>query len=61
MKIPILFNPTEVASILGISRTSVYNLMRDGSLKSLKIRGSRKISKGQILAFINASQRETYI
>jgi excisionase family DNA binding protein len=38
-----LWRPEEVADLLSIGRTKVYDLMRSGRLRAVKIDGSRRI------------------
>ena len=47
-----LWRPEEVAELLSISRTKVYDLMRSGRLKALKIDGSRRITDDAVDAFL---------
>jgi excisionase family DNA binding protein len=46
------FGVNEVASRLGISPRSVYNLLEDGSLRAVKIAGRRLILRADLLAFL---------
>jgi len=39
----VLLRPEEVAEALGVGRTSVYELLRSGELRSVKIGKSRRI------------------
>ena len=41
---PLLLSVAEVAVRLGVCRQTVYNLIYDGSLPSLKFRGMRRVS-----------------
>jgi excisionase family DNA binding protein len=41
---PVMLSVAEVAIHLGVCRQTVYNLIYDGSLPSVKIRGVRRIS-----------------
>lgn len=43
----------EVAAWMRCSRASVYKLMKDGQLKSIKIGGSRVITESQMIEFID--------
>lgn len=47
-----LYRPEEVADQLRVSRSTVYRLIRDGKLKSVKIGGSRRVSVEQIDDFL---------
>ena len=42
----------EVAAVLGISRATIYNLISDGELESVRIRGRRLVAREQIDALI---------
>ena len=61
MNFPKLYSPTEAAEAMGISRSTIYALMRDGSLSSMKIGGSRKIADQQISDYLNAAIEKSYI
>ncbi len=41
---PLLFSPEEVSRILHVGRGKVYDLLRGGELRSVKVGGSRRIS-----------------
>ena len=41
---PVLLSVADVAVRLGLCRQTVYNLIYDGSLPSVKFRGTRRIS-----------------
>lgn len=41
---PVLLSVADVAVRLGVCRQTVYNLIYDGSLPSVKFRGTRRIS-----------------
>ena len=45
---PLLLSVAEVAINLGVCRQTVYNLIYDGSLPSVKIRGLRRISRSSL-------------
>jgi excisionase family DNA binding protein len=51
--LPILYRPTEVASLLGISRSQIYVLMNRGELASLHVGRCRRISHKHIDEFID--------
>ena len=53
---PLLFSPTEAATILNISRSQLYLLLKEGGLGSLKIGRSRRISVNQIRAFLSQAE-----
>ena len=51
--VPILYTVETVAKILSISRSVVYNLIRDGRLDSVKIGASRRVTDVQLSDFIS--------
>jgi excisionase family DNA binding protein len=48
----LLLTPEEAAKALSVGRSKVYDLMRAGSLRSVKIGGSRRISATALAEFI---------
>ena len=48
----LLLRPTEAAARLGIGRTKVYELMRSGELRSVKIGGARRVSATALVDFV---------
>jgi excisionase family DNA binding protein len=55
---PLLFRPEEAAQRLGVGRTMVYDLIRSGRLRSVKIGGARRISAGALADFVAELERE---
>ena len=53
MDLPILFTPKQAASVLSISRSSLYNLLQSGELGSVRIGRSRRIAKLHMNRYIN--------
>ena len=51
-KVPILYTPQDVAEIMSISRSQVYNLMNSNQLESVHIGRSRRITMDQIHEFV---------
>ncbi len=51
-QIPVLYTPQEVARIMSISRSQVYNLMNSNQLDSVHIGRSRRITMDQIHEFV---------
>ena len=51
-KVPMLYTPQEVAEIMSISRSQVYNLMKSNQLESVHIGRSRRITMDQIHEFV---------
>jgi excisionase family DNA binding protein len=52
--LPILFNATQVAKIMGVSKSQVYNLMNSGRLGSVSIGRSRRVTNRQMQDFISS-------
>lgn len=48
----LLYRPKEAASILGIGRDKLYDLMRSGRLDSVKDGGARFITADALLAYV---------
>jgi excisionase family DNA binding protein len=59
-QLPILFTPVQVAKILNISRSSVYNLLNDGTLGSIHIGRSRRIAQTHMETFIANMAESTH-
>jgi len=52
------YRPEEVGDLLGVSRSTVYRLMGEGALESIKVGGSRRVTDEQLdryLASLEAS------
>lgn len=47
-----LLTVTDVASILGLSRVKVYELMKRDGLPTLKINGARRIQPGRLKTWL---------
>jgi len=54
-----LYSPLEVVDILGIHVKTVRRLLRDGTLKGVKIGGSWKISKEELETLVDHTIAET--
>ena len=55
----LLFSPTEAAAHLGIGRSKVYELIRLGQLRSVKIGASRRIPQAALADFIATLAEES--
>jgi excisionase family DNA binding protein len=49
-----LFTVQEAAQALKMSRSKVYGLIKEGQLHSVKIGGSRRLRKQDLLAYVDA-------
>jgi excisionase family DNA binding protein len=57
--IPVLLvGPEDAARALGIGRTKVYELMRSGALRSVRLDGSRRIPVTALTEFVKQLERE---
>jgi excisionase family DNA binding protein len=54
----LLLSPTEAAAHLSIGRSKVYELMRLGQLRSVKIGASRRIPQAALADFIATLVKE---
>jgi excisionase family DNA binding protein len=54
----LLLSPAEAAAHLSIGRSKVYELMRLGELRSVKIGASRRIPQAALVDFIAALAQE---
>ncbi len=43
------------AELLNVGRTTIYNMITDGELKTVKVRGARRIALTTIQAYIEAN------
>lgn len=53
-EIPMLFSAVQVAKIMGVSKSQVYNLMNSGRLASVSIGRSRRVTNNQMNEFITS-------
>lgn len=50
----LLYTPEEAAQALGISRSSLYLLMGDGSLESVRLGSRRRIPAAALKSFVSS-------
>jgi excisionase family DNA binding protein len=50
--VPLLLRPEEVATVLRVGRTRVYELMRSGQLRSVKIGHLRRVSATAVAEYV---------
>jgi excisionase family DNA binding protein len=55
LKERLLVKPSEAAALLGVSRSSVYELVRAGAIPSVRIAGMIRISVDQLRKIANPS------
>jgi excisionase family DNA binding protein len=49
---PILLTPEQAARALGLGRTTIYALLRDGELRSVRLGRSRRIPYASLVQFV---------
>lgn len=49
---PLLFNTEEVARLLGVGKGKVYDLLRAGALRSVRVGGSRRVSAKALADYV---------
>ena len=54
----LLVRPEDAASLLGLGRTKVYELMRSGALRSVKIGGLRRVPATALAEFVAQLEAE---
>jgi excisionase family DNA binding protein len=52
VQMPVLLRPEEVAKTLAIGRTAVFELIRTGELRSVKIGKSRRIPADAVVEYV---------
>jgi len=55
---PLLLRVEEAAHLLGIGRTRVYDLIRLGLLRSVKVFGSRRVPRQSVDAYVQSLLEE---
>ncbi|GAA3127469.1 MULTISPECIES: helix-turn-helix domain-containing protein [Nonomuraea] len=55
---PLLLRPEEAADYLGIGRTKVYELIRSGSLRSVRIGTLRRVPATALTDFVAQLEQE---
>jgi len=58
METRVLYIPEEAARLLSIGRSKVYEYLATGTLKSLRLGRSRRISASAIEEFVSAHEQE---
>ena len=57
-QIPALWTPVQTAKVLGISRSSLYKILKSGDLESVHNGRSRRIAKTQVDKYVNSLVQE---
>jgi excisionase family DNA binding protein len=58
---PLLFSAEEVARLLHVGRGKVYDLMRSGELRSVKVGGCRRISAFALRDFVQTLEAGAFL
>ena len=58
VSLTLLLTPEEAAKALRVGRSKVYDLIRSGALRSVKIGGSRRISATALAEFVAALEQD---
>lgn len=56
MEVENLFRIEELSRIWRVSKSSIYRRIREGELKSIKLGGTRLVSKSQAIEFLERSR-----
>lgn len=54
---PITLNPEDAAKLVGVSRSTLFNLLREGKLRSFKIGRRRLVSRHELERFVKEQER----
>jgi len=57
--VPVLFTAKQVASILNISRTQFYSLLKSEEIASVQIGHARRVTQNQLMAYIAKLEDKT--
>lgn len=55
MEVENLFRVEELSRIWRVSRSSIYRRIREGKLQSIKLGGTRLVSRSQAIEFLESS------
>lgn len=59
LDVPLMFTPEQVATILSVSRSQVFALLRADELDSVSIGRSRRITQSQLIEYITRKENES--
>ena len=54
---PLLYSPTEVARLIGFSRTVIYEMIRSGEIPSIQVAGRTRVRRESLDAWIESQPR----
>jgi excisionase family DNA binding protein len=55
--LPVLLRPEDVARLMRVGRTKVYDLMRAGSLRSVQVGRCRRVTPAALAEFVEGLDR----
>lgn len=58
-RVPAMFTIRQVTKILNLSKSKIHLLIREGSLESVLIGRSRRITEGQLVRFIHLLEEQS--
>jgi len=58
---PLVLSPADAAALIGIPRTSLYNLLFSGDIRSSKLNGRRYITRKECEGFVEKLARKGFI
>ncbi len=58
-RVPAMFTIRQVTKILNLSKSKIHLLIREGSLESVLIGRSRRITEGQLVRFIRLLEEQS--
>lgn len=56
--VPVMFDIRTVSKILSVSRSTIYELLRSGELKAVRIGRSRRVSQNQLVEYIYSLEQD---
>lgn len=57
-ELPLVLTTKDVAEVLDISMTTVYQLISSGDLKSVRVRRQIRVSREAMMAFLNGEAHQ---
>ena len=58
---PILLRPNEAGEVLGVSRARIYELLREGTLPSIKVGGRLRVPVEELREWVREQSRQTRV
>lgn len=61
MEMPTLYTPLEVADYLHVSRGTIYNLLKNGEIESVKVGRNRRFTAGHVKKYLASRDPQVVI